>query len=120
MKNVVWFKDIKKEDIGIAGGKGANLGEMAHAGLPVPPGFIVTAYAFKQFLSKTRLGPKIYSVLKNLKPEDTEQIHEASEKIQDVILEAQMPEKIEFEIKIRASIIADALNLYEILLLYPD
>jgi pyruvate,water dikinase len=99
MKNVVWFKDIKKEDVSIAGGKGANLGEMYAAKLPIPPGFVVSSYAFKQFLSKTRIGPKIYSILKNLTAEDTELIHDASEKIQDIILNARMPEKIEFDIK---------------------
>ena len=42
-KYVVWFKDVDKEDGPTVGGKGANLGELTRAGLPVPPGFIVTA-----------------------------------------------------------------------------
>ena len=39
--HVVWFKDIRKADIPLVGGKGANLGEMTHAGIPVPNGFCV-------------------------------------------------------------------------------
>ena len=36
------FEELSKADIGIAGGKGANLGELTQAGIPVPPGFVVT------------------------------------------------------------------------------
>lgn len=43
------FSEISKDDIGIAGGKGASLGEMTNAGIPVPLGFVVTTKAFKQF-----------------------------------------------------------------------
>ncbi len=41
--DVVKFEDLGKSDIGIAGRKGANLGELTQAGIPVPPGFVVTA-----------------------------------------------------------------------------
>lgn len=44
------FKDIKKEDVPIAGGKGANLGEMTREKINVPAGFIVTSEAYKEFL----------------------------------------------------------------------
>ena len=44
-----YFKEINKSDVGLAGGKGASLGEMTQAGLPVPPGFVITADAFKEF-----------------------------------------------------------------------
>lgn len=40
---VAWFEDVGREASPRVGGKGANLGEMVRAGLPVPPGFIVTA-----------------------------------------------------------------------------
>ena len=44
------FSEIKSKDIGIVGGKGANLGVMYNLKLPVPPGFVVTAQAYKFFL----------------------------------------------------------------------
>jgi pyruvate,water dikinase len=43
---VVGFDALSKDDTAIAGGKGANLGELTQAGLPVPPGFVVTAGAY--------------------------------------------------------------------------
>ena len=44
-KAVVWFNEVGKDDIPLVGGKGANLGEMTNANIPVPPGFIVTVSA---------------------------------------------------------------------------
>lgn len=40
------FENITKNDIKIAGGKGANLGEMTRAGIPVPPGAVLTVQAY--------------------------------------------------------------------------
>jgi pyruvate,water dikinase len=44
-KDIVWFDEVGKGDIASVGGKGANLGELTNARIPVPPGFIVTAQA---------------------------------------------------------------------------
>jgi len=49
---VSWFEDLGSADVATVGGKGANLGEMAGAGLPVPPGFVVTADAFRQAMDE--------------------------------------------------------------------
>jgi hypothetical protein len=43
---VVSFASLQQTDTAIAGGKGANLGELTSAGLPVPAGFVVTADAY--------------------------------------------------------------------------
>ena len=37
------FTDLRKRDVDFAGGKGANLGELTRAGLPLPPGFVIGA-----------------------------------------------------------------------------
>ena len=52
---VVDFNEISKDDVMIAGGKGANLGEMVSAGINVPKGFIVTADAYRDFLETNGL-----------------------------------------------------------------
>ena len=46
MKLIVWFGDLDRAATDLAGGKGANLGELVKAGFPVPPGFVVTAGAY--------------------------------------------------------------------------
>ena len=58
-KTIVWFNEVTKKDVPLVGGKGANLGEMTNAQIPVPPGFIVTASAYFDFLKKSKLAEKI-------------------------------------------------------------
>lgn len=52
MKYIRRFKEIRKEDVPIVGGKGANLGEMFNVGLPVPNGFCVTGEAFDEYMER--------------------------------------------------------------------
>ena len=111
MKYVAWFKEITKEDISIAGGKGANLGEMIRNGFPIPDGFVITTYAFKEFLEKTKLKDKIFGKLKNLDVENTEELQKVSEEIQEMIKKARVPKEIESEIlknfkKLKAKFVA--------------
>lgn len=51
LRAVVALAEIRKSDVPLAGGKGANLGELISAGLPVPPGFVITAAAYLHTLS---------------------------------------------------------------------
>ena len=108
-KYVLWFDKINKDSIPLVGGKGANLGEMFNIGLPIPPGFVVTTTAFKEFLEQTGLGEKINALLKNIDIKDYDSLKKASEEIQKAIIAAPMPKEIEDEI-IRAY---EQLSLFE-------
>lgn len=66
MTLIAWLDDLSNEDVNIAGGKGASLGEMWNAGLPVPPAFVVTAEAYRYFINETKLNNKIMEVLEGL------------------------------------------------------
>src|SRR5438067_9398098 len=48
---VLPFSALDRNSLALAGGKGANLGEMTKAGFPVPPGFCVTTAAYREFVS---------------------------------------------------------------------
>jgi pyruvate,water dikinase len=96
---VVWFEEVTKKDVPLVGGKGANLGEMTNAHIPVPPGFIVTASAYFDFLKKTKIGDKIHGLLTPLDANNSRQLQEVAEKIKDVILQAKMPPELSREIK---------------------
>ena len=98
-KVIAWFEEIGKADIPIAGGKGANLGEMTKARIPVPPGFIVTADAYFQFLQEAQLAEKIRTHLKILKPKDTKMLQETAFQIMQMISQASMPPGMADEIK---------------------
>jgi len=99
MKRIAWFKEIRRKDISVAGGKGANLGEMTHAGLPIPPGFVVTAQAYKEFIEKTNIKNKILNIIANLNVDDNSKLQAISSKIQKLISTTPIPKKIQDEIK---------------------
>ncbi len=99
MRYIVWFGDLTKDDVSIAGGKGANLGEMYRNGLPVPPGFVVTSTAYFDFLKANKLNKKIKDLLKRTDVYNTEELEDASEEIKKIIMNAKIPKEIESEIK---------------------
>jgi len=98
-KNVVWFNEVTKKDIPLVGGKGANLGEMANLHIPVPPGFIVTANAYYDFLRKSKITDKIRSLLKPLDYNDSKQLQQIADQIKQVILNATIPPELASEIQ---------------------
>jgi len=96
-KAIVWFDEVTKKDIAIVGGKGANLGEMTKAKIPVPPGFIVTAAAYFDFLEKAKLTEKIRSLLEPLDAKDSKQLQKVAAQVRQLILEAPMPPELDKE-----------------------
>jgi len=98
-KAIVWFHEVTKKDIPLVGGKGANLGEMTNAHVPVPPGFIVTADAYFDFLNETGITNQIRRLLKPLDSNDSRQLQELSAAVKDVILKAAMPQSLATGIK---------------------
>jgi len=98
-KNLVWFEDVDKNDLPLVGGKGANLGELTKAGIPVPPGFIVTTVGYFNFLEEAGLREEMGNILEPLNPDDSEQLLQISTKIKDAITSAEMPQDIADEIR---------------------
>ena len=91
------FKSISKKDVYIAGGKGASLGEMTRAKIPVPTGFIILVEAFDKFLRETDLAVEIASQIKQMNYKDINSIDKASNVIRDLIHDALMPKDLEKE-----------------------
>lgn len=98
MKYIKKFSKTRKEDVAQAGGKGASLGEMTQAGIPVPPGFVVLAQAFNRFLEETDLGVEVKAILGRVDHHNMETIERASEEIRALIASREMPEDIEKEV----------------------
>jgi len=98
-KAIVWFNEVTKEDVPTVGGKGANLGEMTKAKIPVPPGFIVTADAYFDFLAKTKLIGEIHKLLKPLNPDNSNQLHQIAGQVKQLIIDTPIPPEIAKEIE---------------------
>lgn len=91
------FKNISKNDVSLAGGKGASLGEMTQAGISVPNGFVILSNAFEKFLEATDLNVEIDAIFDSVNHKEMHTIENASEKIQSLILQAEMPQDIKKE-----------------------
>ncbi len=98
-KSVVWFNEVNKEDIPLVGGKGANLGEMTAAGIPVPQGFIVTASAYFDFIEKTGIRDRIKSILDPVNVHESRQLQDAAAQVQEIIKQAPMIPELAKEIE---------------------
>lgn len=93
------FTELNKSNTDIAGGKGASLGEMTQANIPVPPGFVILSNAFEKFLEETNLNVEIEASLDSVNHKEVHTVENASEKIQALILKAEIPNSISEEIK---------------------
>lgn len=85
------LENISRHDIATAGGKGANLGELLAAGLPVPAGFVVTVDAYRRFAEAGRLTEEITRRIHGLDVEDTVRLDEASASLRDLIQHTHVP-----------------------------
>ena len=99
MKFVKHFKEIGKEHVDIAGGKGASLGEMTKAKIPVPPGFVILSHAFEYYLKENKLHIEIEAILNKLNHKEIAEVEKASKKIRQMILKGKMPKDLIAEIK---------------------
>jgi len=113
---VIWFEGLRKTDIPSVGGKNANLGEMTNAGLPVPPGFAITAYSYKRFIEETGISAKIYEVINETvtNPDDPAQYELASKKIRELIEATPMPKEVEAAIRNAYEELGKRLNIKDV------
>ncbi len=114
---VLWFETLRNTDVPIVGGKNASLGEMINAGLPVPPGFAVTAFSYEKFIQETRIADKIYKIIKEtvVDPNDPKQYDAASKRIRELIEKTAMPKEIEAAVKAAYKELCKRLELKDVL-----
>ncbi len=98
MADVKNFKQLTNKDVAIAGGKGASLGEMTNAKIPVPSGFVVLASAFEKFIKETDINIEIDAMWDRLDVTNTEEIERNSELMQSLIISKDFPEDLGEEI----------------------
>ncbi|HXU24473.1 MAG TPA: phosphoenolpyruvate synthase [Tepidiformaceae bacterium] len=99
MRSVVWFSEVGKEDLALVGGKGANLGELTRAGIPVPPGFVVTADTYFEFIRANGLEQRIEAELDGLDVHNSKALSERAANIRRLLMEAKIPEEAAVQIR---------------------
>ena len=91
---VLKFNEIDREDIGLVGGKGANLGEMTRAGFPVPNGFCVTAQAYREMVKFNGFDSKIREMLDGVEVKDSDKLQRAADRIMKMVSRADIPDEM--------------------------
>ncbi len=96
--HIAWFTEVGRDDVSLVGGKGANLGELTQANIPVPPGFVVTTRAYRQFIEDSGLDHILRRLLADLDVNDDGQLHTKAAAVQHAIEQAEMPATMQQEI----------------------
>ena len=101
-KNVLFFNQLEKIDVGIVGGKNSSLGEMyqklTKKGVLVPNGFATTAKAYHIFMAESGLKEKIQKIFEDLDTHNIENLMERGKKARELILEANFSEDLKKDI----------------------
>lgn len=93
--SVSWFADLRITDRPTVGGKGASLGELTHAGIAVPPGFVVTTHAFELFLEALEARDPIRPKVEALSPDDLAGVTALSKTLRARVEEEPLPASVE-------------------------
>jgi pyruvate,water dikinase len=91
---VIPFDRASAVDASVAGGKGASLSRMAQAGLPVPPGFIVCAGAFHEFLENDGRLQYVRTLAGRLNVHNEPALDEASRELREIVLSGELPQRL--------------------------
>jgi pyruvate, water dikinase len=92
---IAWFDTLSRSDVARVGGKGANLAEMTRAGLPVPPGFVVTAQAFLMALDGAGVRKRLYDLFAAVDPNDVAGLARISSEASDVVRTVAWPPELD-------------------------
>jgi pyruvate,water dikinase len=88
------FESISAHDLPHVGGKGANLGALTAAGVPVPPGFCVTTSAFDEFIGALPGLDREFDHLDALDGRDVHAARKAAERLRAVLGELPVPDRV--------------------------
>ena len=91
---VAWFEDLDETSVPRAGGKGANLGAMLRAGLPVPRGFVVTVEAFDRAMATKDAASGVGRLLADLDPTDAAALERTAAALRRSVEQVEMPEDV--------------------------
>ncbi|MFA5311864.1 MAG: phosphoenolpyruvate synthase [Methanomassiliicoccales archaeon] len=99
MKRIAEISELSKDDIPIAGGKGANLGELVSAGFNVPPGFVLTTASYDYFLKTSGIEKKVNDLTAGVDPNSESSLQSVSQSIRKLFEDMPVPDDLIAEVK---------------------
>lgn len=91
---VSWFADLSRDDVPHVGGKGANLGELTRAGLPVPPGFVVTAEAYLAAMDQGGVRRALIDEIEAADPDSPASLDATADRLRQLVRSAGVPDDL--------------------------
>lgn len=91
MQPIRWFDEISLADVGEVGGKGANLGELTRAGLPVPPGFVITSDMYLDAIERSGARADLQKLVADVDPDDPASLSGAAKAARTIIRDTSIP-----------------------------
>src|SRR5688500_2181855 len=98
MQYIRRFAELGRGDLELAGGKGANLGELTRAGLPVPPGFVLTTAAYHAFVAAGGLAEQILALARLPADAASSRYETAADRIRALFTTTEVPAELTTEI----------------------
>ena len=89
---------FKSTDLALAGGKGANLGELLHAGFAVPPGFVITTAAYDLLLQTGVLQARLNDLLASLATTDPSTLAQVCRRMSQAFASVSFPSSLASQI----------------------
>ncbi|MFI9629458.1 PEP/pyruvate-binding domain-containing protein [Streptomyces sp. NPDC052042] len=108
---VLPFSDEGCLDARAVGGKGKGLAEMTQAGLPVPPGFVVSANAYREFLAAGNLRERLTALVARVDLHDAASVERVSAELEDLLAAQPLPERLVSEIAAAYRTLCDQLGV---------
>ncbi len=90
-KFFLWFEEIGLRDTHTVGGKGAGLGEMLSAGLPVPPGFVISADAYLEAMQEAGVRDRLRDEALGVDPNDPGALSAAAGRCVETVNSVALP-----------------------------
>ena len=91
---IAWFDELSERDTDRAGGKGANLGELTAAHLPVPPGFVIVSAAYLDAMERAGVRDDLRAVCQDTDADDAALLRDRASHGREVVRTAGMPDSL--------------------------
>jgi pyruvate, water dikinase len=102
LRQILWYKEINKDDGLLVGGKNASLGEMfrnlTKKGVNIPDGFCLTSKAFWHFLKENKIDTQIKDIFAKFDKKSLKSLQETGKKVRELILRSSFPKDLERKI----------------------
>ena len=108
---IAWFQDLGRHDVARAGGKGANLGELTRAGLPVPPGFVVLAGAYLRAMEAAGVRDELRAIAERAVTEDPAALQSMAARAQSLVRSVSMPVELRAELVAAYRVLGDRVRV---------